>query len=77
MGINTCCWLLPLLEECGGRSQFEGKSTQNVVDDFILPKTAVSKVSMCEQMLESGSLMVGKPTLFGNQYRYVLTLTLC
>ena len=36
---------------CGGRSNLEGKTTNNVKDQFLLGLTASSQLSLCEQLL--------------------------
>ncbi|KAI9342332.1 hypothetical protein BDR26DRAFT_283640 [Obelidium mucronatum] len=44
-------YILSLIQEWGGRSALAGKTTTQVCEDFILPMTLATKISVCDSLL--------------------------
>jgi tetratricopeptide (TPR) repeat protein len=57
-------YLKQLIDDNGGEAAFEGLTTSNVKRSIIVPKTAVSKLSLCAQMRREGDTRVQAATWF-------------
>jgi hypothetical protein len=56
--------LVSFVEENGGASAFEGLTTDDVKNQFILPATAKSQKSLCQQLHAMGDQRIGRPSWF-------------
>jgi len=59
------------IDEHGGQAVFQGLSTDDVKDRFIVPKTQATKASMCAQLKQEGDARVQTATWFvSHAWRY-------
>lgn len=56
--------LLAFVEDNGGAAAFEGLSTDDVKHRFVLPATAKTQQSICQQLHASGDKRIGRPCWF-------------
>ena len=60
-----------LIDANGGEAAFEGLTTDDVKDRFIVPMTAASRLSLCAQMQRAGDARVQRATWFvSHAWRY-------
>ena len=64
-------FLREFIDANGGEAAFEGLTTDDVKDRFIVPQTLASKLSLCAQMKRAGDARVQPATWFvSHAWRY-------
>jgi lipopolysaccharide biosynthesis regulator YciM len=64
-------FLRELIDGNGGEAKFEGLTTDDVKDRFIVPKTVATQLSLCAQMKQAGDARVQPATWFvSHAWRY-------
>jgi len=56
--------LVSFVEENGGSAAFNDLTTDDVKNRFVLPATAKTQQSMCQQLQASGDSRIGRPSWF-------------
>ena len=56
--------MVDFVEEHGGKQAFDGLTTDDVKNRFVLAATAATQQSLCQQRQASGDTRVGRPRFF-------------
>jgi hypothetical protein len=56
--------LLNFVEDNGGSAAFKDLTTDDVKNVFVLPATAQTQLSMCQQLQANGDNRIGRPSWF-------------
>lgn len=61
---SSISMLLSFVEDNGGAAAFEGMTTDDVKNRFVLPATAETQQSICQQLHAAGDNRIGRPSWF-------------
>jgi hypothetical protein len=72
--------MVDFVEEHGGKQAFDGLTTHDVKNLFVLPATAVTQQSLCQQLQARGDSRIGRPCFFVShawKYQFLKLLQVC